>query len=373
MHCVRHIYVHVPFCKGKCYYCSFYSVRHDPQIADRYLATLQEELETASRQYRLEPITLYVGGGTPTCLLPSQLQRLLRTLAAHLPLNYLTEWTVEGSPDTLTPEIIAVLRDHGVTRVSIGTQSLDDSVLARIGRRHTTSQTEQTVQALQAARFDNIGLDLIACLPGATPNVWQKTLTMAAALNPDHLSVYTLSVAPGCRLHAQQQQGLWTPADADTENHALETAETLLAGHGYQRYEISNYANAGHTCHHNVAVWKGADYIGFGPAAASRIGRQRWTHRVHVTHSSNQSIPEILSPEMDAAERFMFTLRLLEGVNPEHFAEQHGSGATVQLPRWLDQLEILAKEGLVKQHPRHWTLTPRGLRFADTVAECLLP
>jgi oxygen-independent coproporphyrinogen III oxidase len=382
MSALQHVYVHVPFCSGKCLYCNFYSVRHETACAARYLDALQGELSNATAVHSIVPETLYIGGGTPSALPPPQFQRLLEIIHGALRPDRVCEWTLEGNPGTFTSEKIELLQHFGVNRISLGVQSMNDEILATIGRRHNARETRQTIQSLRRAGFKNIGLDLIACLPGVTSAIWVQTLREALALSPDHLSVYALSVEAGSELERRRRQGDYHPTSLEEEQVALAVAETELTSAGYQHYEVSNYAHEGHHCRHNRAVWQGADYIGLGPAAASRVGTERRTNTADldsycatvgasgIRHSVNT---ERLTPETDAVERFMFTFRLYEGISPEAFANTHGAAAQKLLPSWEQKLSAMKQEGLVTQDGAHWSLTSRGRDFADTVAERLLP
>ncbi|MBT3191206.1 MAG: radical SAM family heme chaperone HemW [Verrucomicrobia bacterium] len=381
MSAVQHVYVHVPFCSGKCVYCSFYSEPYDEVRATLYLNALQHELEATTPEHTIAAKTLYIGGGTPSLLSPDQLDRLFGLLRDQLDLTALKEWTIEGNPGSFTPERIAILRRHGITRISLGAQSMDDGVLAAMGRRHTAIQTQETVSALKNSGFSRIGLDLIACLPGVSNVMWRQTLEQAIALAPSHLSVYSLSAAPGSTLYERRLRGDSHPATSDDEQYALAEATSQLEAAGYQHYEVSNYALPDHHCRHNVAVWQGEDYIGFGPAAASRVQRQRWINTPDLALycqplESGSALPrsvDTLTPQTDAVERFMFSFRLCEGINPLTFSAQHGDAASKLLPVWMEKLAAMEQDGLVMQDRDRWRLTPHGLCFADTVAERLLP
>ncbi len=348
---------------------------------DRYLSALEYELEVTAATTTIQPKTLYMGGGTPSILPPPQLDKLLTLIHKHMNLDALSEWTLEGNPGTFTEDKIAILQTYGVNRISLGAQSMDDSILVAIGRRHTALQTQQTVQTLQSAGFENIGLDLIACLPGVDPIGWQRTLDKTLELAPTHISVYALTAEPGSKLFQQVQRQENLLATDEDEQIALSTAEATLATSGYPRYEISNYAQAGNRCRHNVAVWLGDDYVGFGPAASSRVGNQRRTNDADLAayceavakNAPPPHISETLSPETDATERFIFTFRIFEGIDPHAFAQKHGPTALRLLPYWMEKLSSMRNEGLVSQTDRNWALTPKGRPLADAVAECLLP
>ncbi len=378
---IRHVYIHIPFCSGKCVYCSFYSTLYDETDGERFLNALEREIGLSTSQYMIRPKTIYIGGGTPSLLPPPQLKRLLRLLATALDLTSLTEWSIEANPGTLSQEKIELLAHYGVNRVSIGAQSMDNDVLSEMARRHSALDTCRTVDRLRDVGFENIGLDLIACLPGVDGAAWQDTLEGVIALSPRHLSIYTLTADIGSKLHTMQQRRQWEPASAEEEQAAIATGESNLSTAGYHRYEISNYAQPGYECAHNTAVWEGADYIGFGPAAASRVQCLRWTNTPDLTAYSSAAANggkpprtmEEVSPETDAIERFMFTFRLCDGVDPEAFARRQSPVAQKFLPMWLNQLAALEDDGLIARNDTVWALTPIGRNFADSVAERFLP
>ena len=374
---IRHIYIHVPFCSGKCSYCSFYSIPYDQNAAENYLNSVRHEIESASSRYDIRPETIYFGGGTPSLLPPNLLEELLKTIRDNISTGKLSEWTIEGNPGTITSEKADLLRAYGINRISLGAQSMNNTILTLAERRHTAEETKQTIRHLQSAGFKNIGLDLIACLPGVTKEIWQQTLVETIELNPQHISVYALSISPGSKLYSICRNHKTKPVSFCKEQTALAYAESKLEEAGFNHYEVSNYAREGFQCRHNTAVWMGADYIGFGPAAASRIKLERRTNTPNLTqYCKSQPQPadsEILTPQTDAAERFMFSFRLYDGINPTSFAEEHGRASKELLPFWLKQLETLRQQGLVSSNNNIWSLTSKGRNFADTAAEMLLP
>lgn len=376
----NNLYVHVPFCSGKCTYCGFYSEPFDEHRADRFLDALEREITLATALQRPAPETLYIGGGTPSLLSTPQWRRLCDLLHRRFDLRALSEWTVEANPGTVSGSTADVWLESGVSRISLGAQSMCDDTLARIRRRHNAAQTVETLQSLRQAGFRRLGLDLIACLPGVEMAEWLATLETVVNLRTEHVSVYACSMEPGSLLDLQHRQGDYTPADEHDEQKALEAASSLLDSHGYDHYEISNYAMPGERCRYNLNVWKGEDYRGFGPAAASRSGLERWTNHPDLatycaswTGGSPPRSAEILSPGSDAAERLLFHFRLSDAVNLERFAEQYGTAAQHLLPFWQAQLGQLASHGLVACEDGCWRRTPQGARLADTIAEALLP
>lgn len=373
---IQNVYIHVPFCDGKCHYCSFYSVRRDEGRVRRYLRCLTAEMEEFAATRGLpEPTTLYVGGGTPSVLTPDELGQLCSCLRQRFQTDALMEWTVEINPGTVTTDKIDILRDAGTNRISVGAQSFHGPALTGAGRRHGVDDIANSVEIIRRAGIENIGLDLIAGLPGVDDDTWQRTLRSALALRPDHVSVYLLSVEAGSAWFGHVR----VPND-DAQLRALDIAEETLADAELTHYEISNYARPGRECRHNLAFWRGGDYVGFGPAAASRIGRRRHTNRpdldAYLAALESGGHPprdeEELTPATDVAERLAFHMRLAEGVNLKSFSEVHA----VDKPRtdaWQAKLQVLQAAGLCVLHRNRWQLTAKGRRMADYVAAELLP
>ena len=355
------LYVHVPFCDGKCAYCAFYSVRYRPALADRYLDGLEHELAAA---LPLAPATIYIGGGTPSVLSARQIDRLCRLLQTQVATRRLVEWSMEINPGSLDAEKAAILAAAGVNRISLGAQSFDDRILQTLGRRHAAADTVKAVTILRAAGIVNIGLDLIACVPGCARALWRKTLRQALALAPNHVSVYALTNEEGTRLNRLIGQGSAALLSEEAQLAMLDLAETELTKAGFGRYEISNYARSGFECRHNVDCWRGEQYVGLGPAAASHVALKRWTNQADVcaylaARDAGRNPPrdvEELTPALKRQERVIFGLRMAEGV------------AASIAPEYKHDLERLRADGLVDLCAGRWQLTARGRNLADYVA-----
>lgn len=292
----KHLYLHVPFCTGRCAYCAFLS---GPPPADPAASVDALSREAAARGFpSLGPLeTLYCGGGTPALLGERGFVRLRESGLFSLAEG--AEWTVELHPAAVTAPLVRTLAALGVNRLSIGVQAFDDATLARCNRRHTARQALEAVDLARAAVPDT-GIDLIAGLPGVSPAEWVRTLRQTVALGLPHVSVYALSVEPGS---AWGRAGL-APPDPDRLCDAVGEAAEALAGAGLRRYETSNHARPGFECRHNLNTWHGGDYLGLGRGAASRLGRLR---------RAGDGAEETLSPGEDALERALTRLRLAEG------------------------------------------------------------
>ena len=375
-----HAYVHVPFCGRKCAYCALYSVC-DASAAElaAYPSAVAAELDALSRVAgaRLRPTTIYIGGGTPT-LPGARLGELLAALRSRLDLSRLAEFTVESRPEFVTPELAATLAANGVNRVSMGVQTTDGRVLRAIGRDRSADSVPAAFANLRAAGIDNIGIDLIVGLPGASATQTVDDIRALSSLAPAHVSVYSLIVEPGTPLARLIESGEAQQPDDDALMDAIAMADGALSSLGFARYEISNYAKPGRECRYNLSVWRGEDYVGLGPSASSRVGRVRWTDapdvRAYDSAPGNGMDPpresETQSAQDDAEGRFIFQLRLAEGCDPRAFAASHPA-ALALLPMWESALAKAEAQGLATRDGARWRLTRRGFEVADSVIETL--
>lgn len=349
---MRHVYLHVPFCTGRCAYCGFVS-GPPPERPGDYVDVLAREAAARGFALPLGPLeSLYCGGGTPALLGVAGFRRL--AASGFYTLAPGAEWTVELHPAAVTRDLVAALADLGVTRLSIGVQSFDEAALARCRRRHTVRQALEAIETARAAIAD-MGIDLIAGLPGVSAAAWTQTLRRAVALGLPHLSVYALSIEPES---AWGRAGMAPPDPERLCDAVAEAAETLGAA-GLARYETSNYARPGFACRHNLNTWRGGDYLGLGRGAASRLGR---------TRRAGDGTEETLAEEEDALERALTALRLAEGFDPEAAARRFPVLAP-RLPRWRRLLAGFRAEGLLTAANAP---TTRGHEVLDALARALL-
>ena len=367
MGAIHHLYFHIPFCPKLCPYCSFYVEVGSQNKTTAFLDALLREVERAAENFPLRPRTIYFGGGTPSALTCAQLEYLLGGLRARLDLSALEEWDLEANPATIREDKARLLRDLGITRLSLGVQSWDDGLLTTLGRTHTAAQAEATFATLRAAGHDNLNIDLMFGVPGQTPAQWQATLAQTIALGPQHVSCYGLTYEEDTEYFRKLTGGVFrqdVDADADLFEHTLDT----LTGAGFAHYEISNYARPGSESRHNLAYWRGADYLGFGPSAFSTVGLRRWqaiadtaeyTRRV-LAGESTSAFEENLSEQTRAGERAAFGMRTSEGVSLHDLA------------RWPAEVQQLRELGFIEDHAERAVLTRRGKLMADAVAEAFV-
>jgi len=324
------LYVHVPFCRRRCGYCAFHAGEHRPAAAARWLEALGREADARARGRACA--TAYVGGGTPTALDDGTLARLLARLAPLA--RRAREYTVEANPGRLSPARARLLRRGGADRLSLGVQTFQPRGLAALGRVQAPGAAAEAVAAARRAGFRRIGLDLIAGWPGQTLAEWRDDLGRAAALGPEHLSCYGLSVEPGTRLAAAAAAGRAALPDGDFGRDCWDEADRILARAGYARYETSNFCRPGGECLHHAAAWTGGEYVGLGPAAHSHLRGRRSANVADTARyaarwlgeepGGTEVFSEILPPAAKARETLVLWLRLSEGADREAFARRTG-------------------------------------------------
>jgi oxygen-independent coproporphyrinogen-3 oxidase len=313
---VRGLYIHIPFCEKKCSYCDFYSVPGRLEEVEHYVNAVLKE----ARSYKgLSFQTLYLGGGTPSLLGAEYIKKLIGGLRESLDLGGMVEATIEVNPESTTPEFLSTALYSGINRVSLGVQSLNDCELESVGRVHTAAQAIDAVRLAQNLGFSSISADLIIGLPEQTWGTLSAALNKLVNLGVKHLSIYCLSLEEGTLLAQCPPDNL--PSD-DQQVELFELAREFLIGQGFIHYEISNFALQGHECLHNLNYWRGGEYLGLGPAAASHLqgcrSRNRHALDAYVENPIGQAEHvETLSGKKKAAEEAMLRLRLLvEGINP---------------------------------------------------------
>jgi oxygen-independent coproporphyrinogen-3 oxidase len=260
----RAAYVHIPFCSVVCPYCDFAVVAGADDLADRYTAAVATEIMMTPAIGPLDAI--YFGGGTPSHVDPRLLARIMDCLRAKHGISNSAEVSIEANPEDFSEDLAGALGSIGFNRVSFGAQSFDPTVLAALGRRHTGLDIAQAFAAARAAGIENVSLDLIFGSPEESADSWRESLLQAMALRPHHVSCYALTVEPGTALSRSIRLGAAAP-DPDTQADRYEYAELALAGAGYERYEVSNWAVAGRACVYNLTVWAQGEYEAYGNGA----------------------------------------------------------------------------------------------------------
>jgi len=366
------IYVHLPFCTGKCPYCGFNSRPAREGEVEGYVAALEDEA-----RLRLDggPVvdTIYFGGGTPTTVAASTLTHLLRALEARAAVAAEAEVTVEANPESLSPDALAELRDAGFNRISIGAQSFDDAVLAALGRRHDAARAVAAIEQARAAGWANVSVDLIYGAPGQSQEQWRATLERVTDLGPDHISAYCLTVEPGTEFQRREAAGDTVGVGEDAELEMYSTARQVLGAAGYEQYEISNFAPPGTRCRHNLKYWHGDDYIGLGAGAHSSLAGVRWANVSAPEQYAAllaRNIPPViyverLSERRRMDEELVLELRTAEGACLARLGQRHGRDAHRE---YRSRIQALVGAGLALIHGSRVALSERGMALANEVA-----
>ena len=371
-------YIHIPFCEHICYYCDFNKVFLEGQPVDEYIEALLKEARLALRQNPVEKMeTLYVGGGTPTSLTASQLERLLSGLREILPYNN-GEFTVEANPGDLTADKLDVMKNYGVNRLSMGVQTFDDRLLKKIGRKHTAQDVYDTIQLLEEKDFSNVTIDLIYALPGQSLESFRDTVTRALALDLPHYALYSLILENQTMFMNWVRRGkMYLP---EQELEAQMYAETIDAMEkaGRKQYEISNFAKPGFESQHNLVYWNNQNYFGLGAGASGYLGNRRYKNRGPIQHYlkslKNDQLPvleeEILTQKAQIEEEMFLGLRKILGVDKTVFENRFGLS---MMDVYGDVIEKLKQQKLITETDSGVCLTEEGLfRGNDVFEEFLL-
>lgn len=365
------LYVHIPFCARKCDYCDFYSLPGAESRMDEYTQALEAQLIELAPRASLHTVdSVYFGGGTPTLLGGKRLIRLLKDIQKKYRVAKDAEITLEANPESAGDfRELRALRGAGFNRLSLGMQSASDEELRAVGRIHTAAQVKTAVEAARKAKFSNLSLDLIYGLPGQTMEVWQKNLTAAVDLAPQHLSCYGLKVEEGTPLFKRREDAQ-IPGDETQAEMYLWTVD-YLRRHGFFQYEISNFARTGFESRHNLKYWTLGEYAGFGPGAHSDFGGVRYAYERDLEGyiagvkaggpllSENERIPPL---DRDT-EWLMMGLRTVRGLDPKVFENCFRRRFDCFLPF----LEECRGAGYAVEEDGRWHLTPEGFLVSNQI------
>ncbi len=373
-------YVHIPFCRRKCYYCDFNSYAGLEHLFKPYVKALSREISYLARLSGPEAgESLYFGGGTPS-LLPSELVRaIVESVRENFGLLPGAEITLEANPGTVDKAFLEALLDIGINRLSLGAQSFNEDELSLLGRIHSPEEIEKAFMEAREAGFRNINLDLIYGLPAQSLDSWRTTLEKALELDPEHLSLYALTLEEGVPLAQKVASGELPAPDEDLAADMYCLAEELLEKAGYEHYEISNWAKPGFACRHNIRYWLNLPYFGFGAGAHSFQWGMRWQNVLDPReYISILSAPEAtgfpspvasevekITPTIEMAETIFLGLRLVkEGVSFERFYRRFGMDLR---ELYGSQIEELVELGLLEVDDERIRLSPRGRLLGNEV------
>lgn len=362
------LYVHVPFCASTCDFCAFYQVKPTANDVDMFLATINREADLV--EWRRPVTTMFWGGGTPGLLAPADLRKLGELALTRCGAQP-EEWSVELAPASVTEARLAVLKELGVTRISMGVQSFQPALLDALGRQHSLEQIHRAYDRVRKAGFASVNLDLMFALPGQTEAEWSADVAQAVALVPDHLSTYCLTFEEDTALWVKLSQGR-VKLDPEHEARLYESTWEQLAAAGYAQYEVSNFARSDHVCRHNLNTWRMHEWVGLGPSAASQHDGWRggniadlreWQARVENGRRMTED-RVALSPRQLAEDAFIFGLRMNEGVTLSSWRERAPDAPWLEVEALLERL---GEDGLAEIDGDRVRLSKRGRLLADAV------
>ncbi len=375
---INGLYLHIPFCKSKCFYCDFYSVSNSG-MREEWLKALLEELRMEPAFLGTErPVlrTVYFGGGTPSQLSLDEFEQIFASIQAYFDLSACEEITLEANPDDLSPSYITMLRRLPFNRISIGVQSFDDSELRAINRRHTAVAAAEAILECSRQGFDNISLDLMYGLPGQTLESFKMSLQKAISLPVQHISSYSLSWEEGSVLYAKLQSGALKQADEDFSEACFFLMKELLEAAGFEHYELSNFSLPGFHSKHNASYWDGSLYLGVGPGAHSYNGLVRRFNQPSlkryvegVGKGSDFRDIEILDADTKYNDFIITRLRTLKGMSLSELFLLFGS---IKMDYCLENASISLQNGTLERTGDWLRLTRKGLFVSDTVMSDLL-
>ena len=384
------IYIHIPFCRQKCFYCDFPSFAGKERMIGPYLEALEQEMGQVRQRLwdrgeavfgsdgKLAPGTIYIGGGTPTVLETVALPDVFYLLQKHIDVEHAGEITIEANPGTVDGEKLRLLRGFGINRLSLGVQSFDDGCLKAIGRIHSGQEAAEAVAEAQDAGFSNISLDLMYGLPGQDMAILGESVATALAMGVQHISIYGLQLEEGTAFDKMQQQGrLLLPSDELTEE-MYDYITACLPGQGYHRYEISNFALPGYESRHNLAYWQDLPYLGFGSGAHSYWGDCRYQNPARIEVYMEEvfqgnamcHVEEKVTEKAHMEEFCFLALRTAAGIPLRRFAAVFGRDVHELYGK---QIRRLVEKGLLLEDRERIYLSPLGMKYGNQVfAEFLL-
>ena len=367
------IYIHIPFCKQKCYYCDFISFTQKEELQERYIRAILQEIENFLKENQeLEIRTIYIGGGTPSSINSQYIEKILQLFAPYHP----EEVTIEVNPGTVNREKLQTYKKAGVNRLSIGLQSSENRLLKKIGRIHSFEDFLTTYHLAKEIGFSNINVDFMIGLPEQNIADIKNTLEKVVKLEPKHISVYSLIIEENTKIAQMLEKGEIKLPEEEEERNMYWYVKNFLELQGYHHYEISNFAKKGYESKHNLDCWEQKEYVGFGLAAHSYMNKIRYSNTETLENyiqnceegnfQKNKIIQEKQNEFMQEQEYMMLGLRKIDGISIQSFKNKFGENPIFVFRKELNQL---VEEKLIMVTENHIKLTHKGLDLANLVWE----
>ena len=351
------IYIHIPFCKQKCFYCDFCSFANKNEMQEKYVEAVINEIKNITHKEKYTVTTIYLGGGTPSILNPEYIKNILQEIKSSFKILDDAEITIEINPGTVNEEKLKRYKEYGINRLSIGLQSANDKILKNIGRIHDYKQFEETFFYARKCGFKNINVDLMIGLPTQAIEDVKQTLEKIIQKNPEHISVYSLIIEEGTIIEKLINENKLQLPDEETERIMYWTVVNELKENGYNQYEISNFSKKTYESKHNTNCWKQKQYIGLGTSAHSYLNKKRYSNTNNIEEyikniqenniSKNITIHEEQTEESTMNEYMLLGLRMIQGININEFKQKFKTDPTI---KYKEILEKLQKENLIQEN-----------------------
>lgn len=370
------IYIHIPFCKQKCFYCDFCSFANKNEMQEKYVETVINEIKNITHKEKYTVTTIYLGGGTPSILNPEYIKNIIQEIKSSFKILDDAEITIEINPGTVNEEKLKRYKEYGINRLSIGLQSANDKILKNIGRIHDYKQFEETFFFARKCGFKNINVDLMIGLPTQAIEDVKQTLEKIIQKNPEHISVYSLIIEERTTIEKLINENKLQLPDEETERIMYWTVVNELKENGYNQYEISNFSKKTYESKHNTNCWKQKQYIGLGTSAHSYLNKKRYSNTNNIEEyikniqesniSKNITIHEEQTEESTMNEYMLLGLRMIQGININEFKQKFKIDPTI---KYKEILEKLQKENLIQITKTSIKLTKQGIDFGNIVWE----
>ena len=363
------LYIHIPFCKQRCFYCDFPTFSGKDHLREEYVDALIKEIRDKCTKYLIK--TIFIGGGTPSYLGENELEKLLKTVS-ELNLSKNIEYSMECNPGTVNEEKLKIMKKYGVNRISFGLQSCNDELLKNIGRIHTFKEFLENYKLARKIGFDNINIDLMYGLPNLTIEVWKDTLEEICKLKPEHISAYSLIIEEGTVFYNLYEKDKLKLPSEDDERIMDKITKDILINNGYHQYEISNFSLKNRECEHNKVYWSLDEYIGVGSASSSYINGYRLTNESNIGEyirrvKSNEDtvVDKYKNLREDEIEEFIFMgLRMLSGIDLLKFNRKFGADI---YSIYKNVIEKNIDDGLLIINKDRMYLTTKGVELSNRV------
>lgn len=373
------VYIHIPFCMKKCFYCDFVSYANNEDMIEKYIKALEKEIKIKAEENKLLKInTIYIGGGTPSFIDSKHIVYIINAIKESFNVKENAEITIEVNPGTVTKNKLEDYIKCGINRISIGLQTTNNELLKQIGRIHTYEQFLETYNLIRMVGFNNINVDLMLALPNQTIKDLEDSLNKVIMLKPEHISVYSLILEEKTKLYDLVESGKLELLDESIERNMYWKVKNILEQNGYKHYEISNFAKQGYESKHNLNCWNQEEYLGMGVAAHSYLNSKRYSNTENLEQYINKlleeegikndivTVHEEQTLEDKQKEYMLLGLRKIEGVKISDFKNKF-----VQNPIYVcrKELDKLVKEDLIQVEENNIKLTKKGLDLANLVFE----